>query len=414
MPSEIEVDVVVIGGGPAGMAAAVAASKEGAHTVIIERERRLGGILNQCIHAGFGLKLYSEDLTGPEYAARLVEDVQAEGVKTFLNSMVLDLNERRELIVATDGGIVKIKASSVVLAMGCRERTRGMVGIVGTRPAGVYTAGVAQNFINVRNLMVGKKIVVLGSGDIGLIMARRLTLEGAKVVCVAEKMPYCCGLRRNVVQCLDDFGIPLLLGHTVTEIRGGRRVEGVVLSRVDERFNPVAGSEREVECDTLLLSVGLIPENELSRKAGVALDELTGGPVVNELFETSVSGVFACGNVLHVHDVADRASLEAYEAGRNAARWAKDQAQDADRIPVYCGESVQYVLPQRIDASKDSTLMFRAIRPGKKTSIIVLDGKRLIKEKCLDYVNPAEMETFHVSRKELEGAKSIELSIEYG
>ncbi|MFH1836118.1 MAG: FAD-dependent oxidoreductase, partial [Methanobacteriota archaeon] len=224
----------------------------------------------------------------------------------------------------------------------------------------------------------------------------------------------CCGLRRNVVQCLDDFGIPLLLGHTVTEIRGGRRVEGVVLSRVDERFNPIAGSEREVGCDTLLLSVGLIPENELSRKAGVALDELTGGPVVNELFETSVSGVFACGNVLHVHDVADQASLEAYEAGRNAARRAKTSAHDAERIPIYSGEGVQYVLPQRIDAGKDSNLMFRVLRLGKKTRVIALDGKRLIKEKIIDYVNPAEMETFQVSRKELEGAKRIELSVEHG
>ena len=346
-------DLVIIGGGPAGLAAAVAAYDEGCRDILIlERDSVLGGILNQCIHNGFGLHAFKEELTGPEYAARYVAMVAARSIDVKLDTMVIDVSRDRVVTTINErDGLVRIEAKAVVLAMGCRERPRGALNIPGSRPAGIFSAGTAQRFVNIEGYMPGRTVVILGSGDIGLIMARRLTLEGAKVEMVCEIMPYSGGLKRNIVQCLDDYGIPLLLSHTVTRIHGKERVEGVTIAAVDANRAPIPGTERHVACDTLLLSVGLIPENELSRKAGVAINPKTQGAIVDESLETSVPGVFAAGNVLHVHDLVDHVSSEAAIAGANAVRYARGLKKDAAAIAVTTGFGVRYTVPSTVHPS---------------------------------------------------------------
>jgi thioredoxin reductase len=366
-------DVVVIGGGPAGLAAALGARRAGADDVlVIEREKQLGGILNQCIHDGFGLFLYNETITGPEYAERLIEDVAREDIRCETGAMVLDLSADRMLRVNARSGYRLIKASSVILAMGCRERTREMIEIPGTRPAGIFTAGSAQNLVNLQNIRIGNEAIILGSGDIGLIMARRLTFEGIGVKGVFEILPWTSGLERNVRQCLMDFGIPLELSTTVVEVKGRDRVESVVVAGVDADLKPVPGSERDVRCDTLLLSVGLIPENELSKRAGVELSPLTGGAVVDETLMTSVPGIFSCGNVLHIHDVADFASHEGFEAGAFAARFARGELPAGARVRLSPGRNIRYVLPQLVrPGTANADLNFRVTRPLRACRVIV-------------------------------------------
>jgi len=406
------VDVAVIGGGPAGLAAAAAAKREGAGEVlIIERDERLGGILNQCIHEGFGLEIFKEALTGPEYAQRYINEVRSLGISIMLNSMVIELNSDRELIVSNEDGIHKILTKAVVLAMGCRERTRGAIGIPGSRPAGIFKAGEAQHFINIMDRMVGRKVVILGSGDIGLIMARRLVLEGAEVPAVVEIMPYCGGLLRNRVQCLEDFDIPLLLNHTVVDIKGGERVESVTVARVDENQNPIKRTKKTIECDTLLLSVGLIPENELSRMAGIALDEKTGGAVVDEHLMTSCDGIFACGNVLVVHDIVDFVTKDAEKAGKNAAMYSKKKLIDEPDIPVIPGLGIRFVVPQFI-STEEVEIYMRVMEPGSYKKIVFRDGKRIVKTKKLKYVSPPEMIRLRLRKQEIGNAKKLSVAVE--
>lgn len=394
-------DVAVIGGGPAGLTAAIAAKKAGAENVVVlERAESLGGVLHQCVHNGFGLHYFGEDLTGPEYAHRLIEEAKAVGVQFFTDTMVLSLAGDRTIRASSRKGLLELRPGAVILAMGCRERTRGAIRIPGLRPAGVYTAGAAQRLVNVEGFLPGKEVVILGSGDIGMIMARRLTLEGAKVKAVFEILPYVSGLIRNQVQCLEDYGIPLYLSHTVTFVHGKDRVSGVTVSRVDERLRPVPGTEWHVECDTLLLSVGLIPENELSRMAGVAIDPLTGGPLVDERRQTSIPGIFACGNVVHVHDLVDNVSLEAEIAGRNAATHARLSSDTlAGAIDVRAGRNVRYVVPQKVYADApggEVTFWLRVTEP--LTNVAVQLGGR---KRRLPFVRPSEMVTFNVPREEI-------------
>jgi NADPH-dependent 2,4-dienoyl-CoA reductase/sulfur reductase-like enzyme len=366
-------DVVVIGGGPAGLAAALGARRAGAAQVLlVERDRTLGGILNQCVHDGFGLFLYNETISGPEYAERLIEDVVREPIRIETGAMVLDLTPDRVLRINARSGYRLIRAGAVVLAMGCRERTREMIEIPGTRPAGILTAGSAQNLVNLQNLRIGNEAVILGSGDIGLIMARRLVFEGIAVKGVFEIMPWTGGLERNVRQCLLDFGIPLELRSTVVEIRGRDRLESVVVAKVDDTLTPLAGTESVIPCDTLLLSVGLIPENELARRAGVELSPLTGGAVVDQKLMTSVAGVFSCGNVLHIHDVADWASFEGFAAGESAARYAAGERAPGATVRVIAGPEVRYALPQRLTpGTAGLELSFRVVRPLRNSQVVV-------------------------------------------
>ena len=400
---DIDCDVAVVGGGPAGLAAAVAAKKEGAARVlIVERDSSLGGILQQCIHPGFGLTYYKEELTGPEYAGRFIAMAEESGVEFLLDSMVLEVGTDRSIVcVNREHGVTRIRAKSVVLAMGCRERTRGAIQIPGSRPAGVYTAGAAQRLINRQNEMVGREVVILGSGDIGMIMARRMTLEGAKVTAVVEIMDYLAGLTRNRVQCLDDFGIPLLLSHTVTRIVGNQRVEGVYVARVDENKKPVPGTEKFYPCDTLLLSVGLIPENELSRETGVRISPVTSGPEVDQHMQTSVPGIFASGNVVHVNDLVDNVSTESEIAGREAARFARRGAAGTRaRVTVRGGENVRYVCPQFLDVPEGMgetvPLFFRVMNPATKVRIRATEGGKVLAEKNAIRVNPGEIERISV------------------
>ncbi len=387
---ELLVDVAVIGGGPAGLAAALAAYKAGAGEVlIIERNHELGGILQQCIHHGFGLHRFKAELTGPEYAQRFINELQETEIRVLLETMVLEVTKERDIYaVNSREGMLKIKAKAIVLAMGCRERTRGALRIPGKRPAGIFSAGTAQRYINIDGYIPGRKAVILGSGDIGLIMARRLTLEGAKVEAVVEVLPYAAGLARNVVQCLEDFDIPLYLQSTVIEIHGDERLEAVTIAQVDETWKPIQGTEQRIECDTLLLSVGLIPENELSSGAGVELDPITNGPKVDDTLMTSIPGVFACGNVLHVHDLVDNVSKEAERAGGFAAHYALGQlSTPVKRVKVEAGENIRYVVPHMISLDKPVEFFLRVQRPQEDV-LLDVGGLRQVKKPS---VRPSEM-----------------------
>ncbi len=417
-------ELAVIGGGPAGLAAAIAAREAGVQDILIlEREPELGGILNQCIHAGFGLHTFQEELTGPEYAGRYVRQVRELGIPCRTDTTVLELSPDRIITaVSRDRGLFRLQAGAVVLAMGCRERARGSLNIPGFRPAGIWSAGAAQRLVNREGLLPGREVVILGSGDIGLIMARRMTLEGAHVQAVAELMPYSGGLKRNIVQCLDDFGIPLLLSHTVVDIQGRERVTGVTLAQVDESRRPIPGTEKHYDCDTLLLSVGLIPENELSRGAGVALSPVTSGPVVDESLETSVPGVFACGNVLHVHDLVDFVSQEAAHAGRSAARYLARKAPRSGRtIRLVPGRGVRYTVPAAVDPERmdgELTVRFRVADVYKNAAVLVTaDSGEVLQRKKRMILAPGEMEEVRLKRPDLlarADVKEITVSLEVG
>jgi NADPH-dependent 2,4-dienoyl-CoA reductase/sulfur reductase-like enzyme len=392
-----EVDVAVIGGGPAGLAAGMAARQAGAERVVlIERGEQLGGILNQCIHDGFGTKNMGKALTGPEYAQIYIDHATAAGVDCYLNTMVLNLTPARELTVCSKDGVRRIRAKSVVLCMGCRERTRGAIGIPGYRPSGVFTAGVVQYYMNIRNLSVGRKVVVLGSGDVGLIMARRLTLEGAQVPCVAEILPYPSGLMRNVVQCLEDYDIPLYLSTTAVEIHGRDRITGVALAKIGPRGGIVPGSKRLVECDTLMLSVGLIAENELAKKAGVSLSPITGGPIVDDRFQTSVPGIFSAGNALQVHDLVDYVSLEAEKAGQSAAMHAQLGGLPPARIRVKPGSGIRYVVPQFISGTEAVDFSMRVEAPDLDRSVVFRSGGQTLRKMKEKVLAPSSMIRFKV------------------
>ena len=415
MNNQLSADIVIIGGGPAGLAAAVAAKKNGIDRILIlERDRELGGILNQCIHSGFGLHTFKEELTGPEYAARFIGQILELNIAYKLNTMVMDIS-RDKVVTAMnrEEGLFEVRAGAVILAMGCRERPRGALNIPGFRPAGIFSAGTAQRLVNMEGYLPGREVVILGSGDIGLIMARRMTLEGAKVKVVAELMPYSGGLKRNIVQCLDDYGIPLKLSHTVVDIKGKERLEGITLAEVDGRGKPIPGTEEFYSCDTLLLSVGLIPENELSAGMGVELNPVTSGPRVNESLETNIEGVFACGNVLHVHDLVDFVSEEAAAAGKNAAAYVRAAKETAGRaaerasfpaVRLTVGTGVRYTVPETICAERmdeHQTVRFRVGGVYKNCYVSVyFDGERISRRKKA-VVAPGEMEEIMLTKKQL-------------
>ncbi len=424
-------DIIIIGGGPAGLAAAVAAKEEGCNSILIlERGRELGGILNQCIHNGFGLHTFKEELTGPEYAARFIDQIEKLGIEYKLNTMVIEANDKKQITaINKEDGLITLQAKAILLAMGCRERSRGALNIPGYRPAGIYSAGTAQYLVNVEGRMPGKEVVILGSGDIGLIMARRMTLEGAKVKVVAEIMPYSGGLKRNIVQCLEDYGIPLKLSHTVVDIDGKERIKGVTLAKVDENMKPIPGTEEYISCDTLLLSVGLIPENELTRSMGIQIEPVTAGPIVNESLETSLPGVFACGNVLHVHDLVDYVSEEAAVAGRNAAKYVtmllhkynnskeelmdpiseesitnKDAREECTCIELVATEGVRYTIPKYIHSQRINGSLNVRFRVGaiyKDCSVCIYYDEQNVYRLKKKAMAPGEMEQIRINKKDL-------------
>ena len=406
--------IAIIGGGPAGLAAAVAARKAGVKDILIlERDEQLGGILNQCIHNGFGLHTFKEELTGPEYASRFIAQVEERGIEYKLNTMVMDIsNDKVVTAMNSTDGMFTIEAKAVVLAMGCRERSRGALNIPGYRPAGIFSAGTAQRLVNIEGYMPGRRVVILGSGDIGLIMARRMTLEGAKVLAVAELMPYSGGLKRNIVQCLNDFDIPLYLSHTVVDIQGKERVEGITIAEVGPDRKPIPGTEIHYDCDTLLLSCGLLPENELSKTAGVALSPITSGPVVNDSLETNIPGVFACGNVLHVHDLVDFVSQEAANAGKNAAKYIKDgETTSAKQIEILPVDGVRYTVPKYIrpEVMDDTlTVRFRVGQVYKGCAIATYFGDELISKRKRPVMAPGEMEQVVLKKSQLAEYPDIE------
>ena len=418
-------DVIIVGGGPAGLAAAISAKKERIDSIlIIERDNQLGGILNQCIHNGFGLHTFKEELTGPEYAARFIEQAAELNIEYKLHTMVCDISHDKVVTVMNrEEGMVMYQAKAVILAMGCRERPRGALNIPGYRPAGIYSAGTAQRLVNIEGFMPGKKVVILGSGDIGLIMARRMTFEGAKVQCVAEVMPYSGGLKRNIVQCLDDYDIPLYLSHTVIDIEGKDRLTGVVIAEVGPDRKPIPGTEMHYDCDTLLLSVGLIPENELSKKAEVEMSPITNGPIVDESLETNVEGVFACGNVLHVHDLVDYVSEEAALAGKNAAqyvkeRYGKDVQKSGEVIEIKATDGARYTVPTSIHMDNMADLLTVRFRVGnvfKDSYISVYFNDERVQHRKKQVMAPGEMEQIILKKKALEdfdGLKTITVKIE--
>ena len=417
MGIKMEKKLVIIGGGPAGLAAAASAREAGVEDILIlERDARLGGILNQCIHNGFGLHTFKEELTGPEYALRYIEKVKNLGIEYWLNTMVIDLSQEENgkklvTVMNREKGLVSIKAEAVILAMGCRERPRGALNIPGYRPAGIYSAGTAQRYVNMEGRMPGREVVILGSGDIGLIMARRMTLEGAKVKLVAELMPYSGGLKRNIVQCLEDFGIPLRLSHTVVDIKGKERVEAVVIAKVGEDLKPIPGTEEEIPCDTLLLSCGLIPENELSGNLGVKMNPVTNGPIVNESLETDREGVFACGNVLHVHDLVDYVSEEAAQAGKRAAAYLKGELKGSgSTVSVRAGNGVRYTVPSLIDTERMEpvqTVRFRVGNVYRNCSVEVAAGGKVLSSRKAKVLAPGEMEQVMLKRAELEKLEGL-------
>ncbi len=410
-------DLVVIGGGPGGLAAAIEAKKNGIDNIlVIERDKELGGILQQCIHNGFGLHEFKEELTGPEYAQRFIEKLLEMNIEYKLDTMVLDLTEDKKIhAINSKDGYMVIEAKAVILAMGCRERTRGAISIPGDRPSGVFTAGAAQRFINMEGYMVGKKVLILGSGDIGLIMARRLTLEGAEVQAVVELMPFSGGLTRNIVQCLDDYNIPLYLSHTVIDIVGKERVEKVVIAKVDENRKPIPGTEREYECDTLLLSVGLIPENDISRKTGLEIDRRTNGLIVNEMMETSASGIFACGNVVHVHDLVDFVSAEARKAGAAAAKYIKDEVKEGEYKEIINGKGITYTVPQKFrteNIDKALEIFMRVNNIYKNVKLEVKDEEKVLMSLNKQHLAPGEMEKVMVPKKILDTMVGKSLTVE--